>query len=72
MTSCYQKTYPEHLYRVEIPPGKGGMGLCAGVWINSKGNIADAAPVLRWAVGKPLLALRMWADKQGGSVEGPL
>jgi hypothetical protein len=53
---------PGDLYRVVVPH------FVAGVIVR-EGVVVEAAPILRWAVGKRLLALETWAKNKKGTVD---
>jgi len=40
--------------------------LCAGLEINGYGFVIDAAPILRWAVGKPWREVRSYIARKRG------
>ena len=42
--------------------------LCAGLLVED-GRVVLAAPILRWAVGKPLATVWAWVAKMGGTLE---
>jgi hypothetical protein len=50
------------LYRVVLPYA------VAGVIADDAGIIRRAAPILRWAVGRPVAALARWTRGRGGTV----
>lgn len=55
-------------YRVEMPRrGKGPSFVC-GLSVR-KGYVVDAAPIMRWAIGKPIDGVRSWVASNGGSME---
>lgn len=52
------------LYRATLPH------YCCGFEVErSSGDILDAAPIMRWAVGKKLEAFKKWAESKGGKIE---
>lgn len=40
--------------------------LCAGL-VAAGGRVTRAAPILRWALGKPIKQVWLWAEIKGGS-----
>lgn len=32
-------------------------------------RVSDAAPIMKWAVGKPLLQVADWVRRKGGTIE---
>lgn len=53
----------ELLVRVTVPH------FCAGIVVRDE-VVVEAAPILKWAIGKPLEEVARWAlRKKGGSVE---
>ena len=40
---------------------------CCGV-AESNGVVVRAAPILRWALGKPIEVIRVWLEKKGGTL----
>jgi len=50
------------LYRVTLSY------FCCGFFVQD-GEIVDAAPIIRWAVGKSLAQFVRWAEGKGGKVE---
>jgi hypothetical protein len=42
--------------------------LCAGL-VARGGTVVEVAPLLRWAVGKPLADVLVWLNRQGGEIE---
>ena len=53
-----------YLYRVVLPHAVYGV-----VVDESTGRVTEAAPIGRWAVGKPLDAVKRWVERRGGTVE---
>lgn len=48
------------LWRVDVPH------FCAGVRVLNN-RVVDAAPILKWAIGKDIEAVRLWAVRKGGT-----
>lgn len=42
---------------------------CAGIVVKN-GRVVEAAPILRWSIGKPIGAVVAWAESKGGEVTG--
>lgn len=49
------------LLRVEVP------WAVVGAEVDANGQVVRAAPLVRWAVGKPVAVLMAWAKRKGGS-----
>jgi hypothetical protein len=56
-------TEPLTLYRCVLH------GAVFGLLVTEDGRVFRAAPIARWAEGKPLAKFLAWAVKRGGSVE---
>ena len=39
-----------------------------GLLVDASGAVVDAAPIMRWAIGKPLAAVRAWVLSKGGAI----
>ncbi len=58
--------YAATLYRATLPH------FCCGFLVVNRGGvltIVDSAPIMRWAMGKPLAEFVAWAKSKGGTVE---
>ncbi len=42
---------------------------CVGVETDLKGIITDAPPIVRWAIGKPIIEFGRWVCRRGGTLE---
>jgi hypothetical protein len=43
---------------------------CCGIVVNQQGTkVQDAAPIMRWAIGKPFSQVRSWVEGKGGTLE---
>ncbi len=42
---------------------------CAAVFFGFDGVIIDAAPILKWSIGKSIIYLETWARKNGGTMK---
>lgn len=52
----------QRLYRIQTDYYTAGV-------ITKSGRIIKAAPVLKWAIGKPITKLQRWAKKKGAKFE---
>jgi len=41
---------------------------CAGIEVDGKGVVVNAAPIFRWMVGKRFLEIRRWVDGKNGTL----
>lgn len=56
------------LARVTLPPGRTPGWVCAGLEYRH-GRVTRAAPILGWTIGKRLIDVEHWVERNGGVFE---
>jgi hypothetical protein len=54
---------PDTLYRIEAPH------FVAGLLVDPRGRVCEAAPILRWAMGKTIAEIQRYAARKGWHIE---
>jgi hypothetical protein len=49
------------LYRVDVPH------FCCGIIVKDE-KVVKAAPIMKWAVGKPLTVIQAWVKSKRGTI----